>query len=131
MLWQSFRRGSVEQRLLAVACAAALTGFAVHNLADAANIWKAALVGDGGGVGDRRQEPPLAGLGGSERGGGPPRAGRLRSVLPRGLLVVAFVALPLVWLRSTWHTATTPTASASLGWGNVEPAHHRRSRRST
>ena len=45
MLWQSYRRGSVEQRLLAVTCAGALTGFAVHNLADAANIWKAALVG--------------------------------------------------------------------------------------
>ena len=100
LLWQSYRRGNVEQRLLAIACAGALIGFAVHNVADAANIWKTALVA-------------LAAVTAitvkNYRSLGPPAptdpppamkaARRLRTLLPRGLLALAFIALPIVWLR--------------------------------
>ncbi|HXK34018.1 MAG TPA: O-antigen ligase family protein [Dehalococcoidia bacterium] len=44
MLWRTWRVGSLERRLLAVACAAGLIGFGVHNMVDAANSWKAPLV---------------------------------------------------------------------------------------
>lgn len=41
MLWRTWRNGALEQRLVAVTCAAALIGFAIHNQVDAGNIWKA------------------------------------------------------------------------------------------
>lgn len=41
MLWRTWRVGSLEQRLLAVASAGALIGFSTHNMVDAGNIWKA------------------------------------------------------------------------------------------
>jgi O-antigen ligase len=41
ILWRTWRDGALEHRLGAVACAAALIGFAVHNQVDAGNIWKA------------------------------------------------------------------------------------------
>lgn len=41
MLVRTWRDGSLDQRLLAVACAGAFIGFAVHNQVDAGNIWKA------------------------------------------------------------------------------------------
>ena len=44
MLWRTWRRGTLEQRLLAVACTGALLGFAVHNMVDAGNIWKAPAI---------------------------------------------------------------------------------------
>ena len=91
LLWQSYRRGNAEQRLLAVACTGALTGFAVHNLADAANIWKAALIGVAAvtaiAVKNYRSLP-------RRRARRPGCRSGLRSLLPRGLLAVAFIALP-------------------------------------
>ncbi len=44
LLWRSYRSGSTTQRLLVIACGGALAGFAVHNLADAANYWKAPMM---------------------------------------------------------------------------------------
>ena len=41
MLWRTWRTGTIEQRLLAIACAGALLGFSIHNQLDAGNIWKA------------------------------------------------------------------------------------------
>ncbi|MBI5287496.1 MAG: O-antigen ligase family protein [Chloroflexi bacterium] len=41
MLWRTWREGSLEARLVAVACAGALAGFAAHQQLDAGNIWKA------------------------------------------------------------------------------------------
>jgi O-antigen ligase/tetratricopeptide (TPR) repeat protein len=41
VLFRTWREGSLEQRLLAVACAGALIGFTTHNQVDAGNIWKA------------------------------------------------------------------------------------------
>ena len=41
MLWRTWRAGSLEQRLIAVACGGALIGFSTHNMVDAGNIWKA------------------------------------------------------------------------------------------
>jgi O-antigen ligase len=41
MLWRTWREGSLEARLTAVACAAALAGFAAHQQVDAGNTWKA------------------------------------------------------------------------------------------
>jgi O-antigen ligase/tetratricopeptide (TPR) repeat protein len=43
-LWRTWRLGSLEQRLLAVACAGALAGFSTHNMVDAGNIWKAPAI---------------------------------------------------------------------------------------
>lgn len=41
MLWRTWRAGSLEARLTAVACAGALLGFCAHQQLDAGNIWKA------------------------------------------------------------------------------------------
>jgi O-antigen ligase/tetratricopeptide (TPR) repeat protein len=41
MLWRVWRSGPLELRLTAVACAAAVVGFAAHQQLDAGNIWKA------------------------------------------------------------------------------------------
>lgn len=41
VLFRIWRRGSLDQRLVSVTCAAGLTGFALHNQVDAGNIWKA------------------------------------------------------------------------------------------
>ena len=41
MLWRTWREGSFEARLTAVACGGALLGFAAHQQLDAGNIWKA------------------------------------------------------------------------------------------
>ncbi len=45
VLVRTWTRGSLEQRLLAVACAGALIGFSLHNQLDAGNIWKAPAIG--------------------------------------------------------------------------------------
>lgn len=41
VLWRTWRAGTIEQRLIAIACAGALLGFSLHNQLDAGNIWKA------------------------------------------------------------------------------------------
>ena len=122
VLWRSYRRGNVEQRLLAVACAGALSGFAVHNLADAANIWKAALIGVAAvtaiSVKNYRSLPAF-------EGGAPSVtsvARRLHSLLPRGLLAIAFVALPLVWLRIDVAHRHYSHSVSQLALGNVTGA---------
>lgn len=45
VLVRTWREGTLEQRLVAVACAGALIGFSVHNQLDAGNIWKATAFG--------------------------------------------------------------------------------------
>lgn len=45
VLYRAWSRGTLEQRLVAVASAGALLGFAVHNQVDAGNIWKATAIG--------------------------------------------------------------------------------------
>jgi putative inorganic carbon (HCO3(-)) transporter len=40
VLLRTWREGTLEQRLVAVACAGALIGFSLHNQLDAGNIWK-------------------------------------------------------------------------------------------
>lgn len=123
MLWRSYRRGNVEQRLLSVTCAAALAGFAVHNLADAANIWKAALVGVAAVTAIvvknyRSLAPPAE----AKTMRLPPWTGRLRSLLPRGLLAVAFIALPLVWLRIDVAHRHYSHSLSQLGMGHITQA---------
>jgi O-antigen ligase/Tfp pilus assembly protein PilF len=122
MLWRSYRRGSTEQRLLAVTCAAALTGFAVHNLVDAANIWKATLVAMAAVtaivVKNYRSLSPAE----RKERRLPPWVGRLRSLLPRGVLVVAFVALPLVWLRIDVAHRHYSHSLSQLGMGHIQQA---------
>jgi O-antigen ligase len=44
LLWESYGSGSRPEKLIVIGCAGALVGFAVHNLADAANVWKTPLV---------------------------------------------------------------------------------------
>ncbi len=43
-LYRTWRTGTLEQRLMAVACGGALVGFAAHNQVDAGNIWKAPAI---------------------------------------------------------------------------------------
>jgi O-antigen ligase/tetratricopeptide (TPR) repeat protein len=43
MLWRTWRGGSLEARLVAVACGGALLGFSAHQQLDAGNIWKAPM----------------------------------------------------------------------------------------
>lgn len=112
-LWETYRRGSPEQRLAVIACGAALGGFAVHNLADAANLWKAPLFalaavaailvrtyresGDGDG--------PLGGDGSTPARGAPPPtsdAARFAALLrfaPRVLALLIVPALLIGWAR--------------------------------
>jgi tetratricopeptide (TPR) repeat protein len=108
--------------LLAVACAAALAGFAVHNLADAANIWKAALIGVAAvtaiAVKNYRSLPATAVTASSS----PTLLRRIMSVLPRGLLAVAFVSLPLVWLRIDVPHRHYSHSVSQLALGNVTGA---------
>ena len=109
MLWRTFRRGSDVQRLTAVACAAALTGFLIHNLADAANPWKAplvALAAVGAIIARTHQE-----VGGGETGprlSGPadrpirrPSRWPMTALAgaPRSLLLVAILAMFAAWAR--------------------------------
>ncbi len=103
LLWRSYRRGSTAQRLLAIACGGALIGFAIHNLADAANYWKAPLIAVAAVLAiavrnyqdapDAHDPPPAA--------GDPPRpaVSRWARLLPRILMVVAMVSLFVVWGR--------------------------------
>ncbi len=44
VLFRTWSVGSLEQRLVAVACAGALIGFCLHNQLDAGNIWKAPAI---------------------------------------------------------------------------------------
>ena len=124
ILWRSYRRGNTEQRLLAVACAGALAGFAVHNLADAANIWKAALIGIAAvtaiAVKNYRSLPAPDGDARSPSAATATR--RLGSLLPRGLLAIAFVALPLVWLRIDVAHRHYSHSVSQLALGNVTSA---------
>ena len=100
--------------LLAVACAAALAGFAVHNLADAANIWKAALIGVAAvtaiAVKNYRSLPATAVAASSS-------PTLLRRIMPL-MCRAACLRLPSLPCRSsgcasTCRTAITRTASAS------------------
>ncbi len=43
-LFRTWREGSLDQRLTAVACAGALIGFSLHNQLDAGNTWKAPAI---------------------------------------------------------------------------------------
>lgn len=43
-LFRTWREGSLEQRLMAVACAGALIGFSLHNQLDAGNTWKSPAI---------------------------------------------------------------------------------------
>ncbi len=90
-LW---RRDGPGDRLAAVVFAAALAGFAVHNVVDAANIWKAPLIALGG----------VAALAVRQlRDAGPPvRLAWPRAVAlgaPRLLLLLALPALFIAWWR--------------------------------
>ncbi|MBF6600800.1 MAG: tetratricopeptide repeat protein [Dehalococcoidia bacterium] len=111
MLYRTWRAGSLEQRLLAVACAAALVGFGVHNIVDAGNIWKApgiALAVVGAIIARNDLERRAAARASAERGDAAApadsrRAGRARRriapMLPRALLLL-LLALPfLAWYR--------------------------------
>jgi tetratricopeptide (TPR) repeat protein len=90
-LW---RRDGPVDRLAAVVFAAALAGFAVHNVADAANIWKAPLIALGGiaalAVRQLRDEnaPPRR-----------PRAMAATLGAPRVLLLLALPLLFVSWWR--------------------------------
>jgi len=96
LLWRTYRAGDEGQRLLAVASIGALLGFGVHNLADAANMWKAALVALAAVLAlvvknyrsvDSRRSPS-----------GPPWTQRLLLV-PRGAFAIAAVLLFVAWWR--------------------------------
>ncbi len=98
LLARTWREGSLEQRLIAVGASGALVGFALHNMLDAGNPWKApaialALVGAivARAYREREHAPPTVGT--------PPR-GDLRNAVDRysrfaiGALLVALLVVP-------------------------------------
>lgn len=98
LLARTWREGSLEQRLIAVAASGALVGFALHNMLDAGNPWKApaialALVGAIVARAYREREHAAATV------GTPPR-GDLRNAVDRysrpatGALLVALLVVP-------------------------------------
>ena len=102
MLARAWRRGDAEQRLVAVACAAALAGFSVHNIVDAGNIWKATAIALAvvaaiivrtyreSGAGDAAPAPAS---------GRRFDAARLRAWGPRAVLLALLVVPFLAWYR--------------------------------
>jgi O-antigen ligase/Flp pilus assembly protein TadD len=101
LLWRSYRSGSTRQRLLVAACGGALAGFAVHNLADAANYWKAPLIAVAAvlaiSVRNYQDAPDAAGPPPAADDPPRPALSRWARLLPRILMVVAMVSLFVVW----------------------------------
>ncbi len=112
MLYRTWREGAVEQRLLAVACAAALIGFGVHNIVDAGNIWKApaiALALVGAIIARNYLERPAraeATGAGSRLDGRAARLGRRLAPLAPRVALLALIVVPF------------------LGWYRIDAAHH-------
>jgi tetratricopeptide (TPR) repeat protein len=103
VVWRGYRSGNLEQKLVAVACAGGLVGFLVHNMGDAANVWKAplAVLAVVAAIAVKNQQE-------AEQQSGAMRApkaltpswGRLAlslRVLPQAVFAMAFVALFLTW----------------------------------
>jgi O-antigen ligase/tetratricopeptide (TPR) repeat protein len=108
MLVRTWREGSLDQRMLAVACAAALVGFGVHNVVDAGNIWKApgiALAVVGAIIArnylERPERPAAAAAAGSSRWDW-----RAAGWLAPRLALAALIVVPF------------------LAWYRIDSAHH-------
>ncbi|MHB8376799.1 MAG: O-antigen ligase family protein [Dehalococcoidia bacterium] len=106
VLYRTWREGALEQRLLAVACAAALIGYGIHNIVDAGNIWKApaiALAVVGAIIARNYLERPARAA--SADGG---RRFDWRHVAPLAprVALLALIAVPF------------------LGWYRIDSAHH-------
>lgn len=104
VLWRTWRGGSLEQRLLAVACGGALIGFATHNQVDAGNIWKApsiALAFVGAIIVRNYMESMSAARASVQSGEGtPPRAPTYWAAIAGRALLLVLIAVPLVgWYR--------------------------------
>jgi tetratricopeptide (TPR) repeat protein len=103
IVWRAYREGGVEEKLVAAACAGALGGFLVHNIADAANLWKAPLAALAVVAAIAVRDHQSAVPGG--RGGGAPaaivflgtRVATAWRLFPRIVLVAAFVGLFVAW----------------------------------
>lgn len=102
MLVRTWREGTLDQRLLAVAAGGALLGFTLHNMLDAGNIWKSipiALALIGALIVRNYRERPRAAAGAEVVPGDAPtwRAPALRAVR---VLLLAMIVLPfLAWWR--------------------------------
>ena len=103
LVWRAYRGEGREEKLVAAACAGALVGFLVHNIADAANLWKAplAVVAVVAAIAVRNHQ---AAVPGSRAGQAPAVIARWGTrltvvwrLLPQVVLAVAFLALFLGW----------------------------------
>lgn len=106
MLWRTWRVGSLEQRLVAIASAGALVGFSTHNMVDAGNIWKApgiALAFVGAIIARNYMEAVAANraVAGVSGEGTPPRAPTVRfAFLGVRVALLVLIAVPfLAWYR--------------------------------
>lgn len=100
LLWRAYCRGDPGHKLLAMACAAALAGFLIHNVADAANLWKAPLaalaVVVALAVRNRQEaEPDSVAPGGLASQG--LWARRIWRLLPRAVLLVTLIVIFPLW----------------------------------
>jgi predicted Zn-dependent protease len=98
VLARTWREGGLEQRLIAVAAGGALTGFALHNMLDAGNPWKASAIALAliGAIVARAYGEREHALSAAER----PASGDLRNAVDRysrpaiGALLVALLVVP-------------------------------------
>ncbi|MDI6857663.1 MAG: O-antigen ligase family protein [Dehalococcoidia bacterium] len=105
MLVRTYRAGSTGDRLTVIAAGGALAGFAAHNMADAANTWKAPLialaavlalvVANYRAVVAERSTPANPG----DPAGGRLSLPRLLPALPRVVIAIAIAGLFLLWAR--------------------------------
>lgn len=105
MLVQTYRAGSAGDRLTTIAAGGALAGFTAHNMADAANTWKAPLIALAAvlalvaanyrGVVGERNTPANTNRPVGRRLSLP----RLLPALPRVLMAVAIAGLFFLWAR--------------------------------
>ena len=100
MLWRTWREGSLEARLVAVACAGALLGFCAHQQLDAGNIWKAppfalAMLGAVIARNYREAVPARSPAGGGARASS--TAWRYASLASRAVLPLLLVPLFFGW----------------------------------
>lgn len=104
MLLRTWREGTLDQRLLAIASGGALLGFSLHNQLDAGNIWKSppialALIGALIVRNYRERPQPAADVALAAEASPPPRWRAQAKLAVRGALLVMIVLPFVAWWR--------------------------------
>jgi len=118
-LWRGYRRASREERLLLVACGAAVAGFLVHSLADSPNASKTVLVPLAVVLAMMVRAVPAAPTGAGHAGLGPNEGASASPASPLGGLTRRFAGL----LPSV--TVLVALVSLLFFWTNLDGPHYR------